>query len=79
SMGHYLTATIDVLLERGLELGQGAVRDAGQAVRDLQHQAPAFALLASAAVGAFLPVMLTPEDAAGLLDLAAEVMERFNA
>jgi hypothetical protein len=79
SMGHYLTATIDVLLERGLELGQGAVRDASQAVRDLQHQAPAFALLASAAVGAFLPVMLTPEDAAGLLDLAAEVMERFNA
>jgi hypothetical protein len=79
SMSQYLTATIDVLLERGLALGEDAVRDGSQAIRDFEHQAPAFGLLASAATGAFLPVMLTPEDAAGLLDLAASVMERFNA
>lgn len=79
SMSQYLTATIDVLLERGLELGKDAVHDASQAIRDFEHQAPAFALIASAATGAFLPVMPTPEDAAGLLDLAADVMEHFNA
>lgn len=78
SLGKFLLASTDVLLEHALTEGAGSLRAAGAAIAAAGDAAPGFAAIATVATGALLPVAVTPKDVEELLGLAADVIERWN-
>jgi hypothetical protein len=79
SLSHYLLATIDVLLDHALTDSEKFMRDAGAAIANLGQKSPVFALVATVAAGAELPVALTPDDVNQILTLAADIVHLLNA
>jgi len=78
SLTRFVVVCADVLLQRGLEEGAAAMRVVGTDIETMGDRSPAFGVVAMAASRAVLPVAVTPRDAKGILDLAADVMEMWN-
>jgi Lamin Tail Domain len=78
SLRRFVMAAVDVLLEHGLNEGEGAVREAAALVDQLDEQAPGFAPLAMVASQAGFGIAVTPQDVVGILELAADSIRAWN-